>query len=51
MILRRPTKCKKKKLDWSRILKRTPEEKIALDKNENYDAKKHPNFHDWMTNG
>ncbi|KRK91880.1 AbrB/MazE/SpoVT family DNA-binding domain-containing protein [Companilactobacillus futsaii] len=41
---------KKKELDWSQILKRTPEEEITFDKNGNYDAKKHPDFHDWMTN-
>lgn len=41
----------KKKSDWNQILKRTPEETITVDKNGNYDIKKHPEFHDWMTNG
>jgi hypothetical protein len=37
--------------DWDEIIAKTPVEKVVFDKNGHYDAKKSPNFDDWMKNG
>lgn len=39
-------------LEWSNLVIELFEEKVEeIDKNENYDPKKSPNFHDWLVNG
>lgn len=37
-------------LDWANLVDQLPSEKVDFDKNGNYDPKKSPNFHEWMTN-
>ncbi|MDF7668229.1 MULTISPECIES: AbrB/MazE/SpoVT family DNA-binding domain-containing protein [unclassified Lactobacillus] len=38
-------------LEWADLIKDIPTEKVDIDKNGHYDAKKSPDFHDWMVNG
>ncbi|MDF7672507.1 AbrB family transcriptional regulator [Lactobacillus sp. ESL0701] len=38
-------------LEWADLIKGIPTEKVDIDKKGHYDAKKSPDFHDWMING